>query len=156
MSPKVANDDTPAPVERQVRQISTDFRLIREEGAPRPDTTVVLVGPRDGPNDDLITALVDASVQVLHVEAPGSLFQVLDALFYIDAVIFAVDVSRLTVAAFTEALKDYARKPDLFALVTNAIDGAWLSRLGVISIPKWADWKNIRTSILQERERPEE
>lgn len=156
MSSKAVKDDECGAVERRAGQVTSTFRLIRAEGARGSDSTVVLVGPFGGPNSELISALVDTTVQVLHVEAPDSLFQVLEALFYIDVVIFAEDVSRLKVAAFTEALKDHARKPELFALVSNAIDGAWLSRLGVVSIPKWTDRGSIRTSVLRRGERPGE
>jgi hypothetical protein len=139
-------------LERRVGSVCSIVRVVRAEGARRPEATIVVVGARGAPSDELTAVLVNKRVQVLQVESTESVPQLLHG-FDVDVVIFSADVSRLGIAAVIQGLTDDPGCPDLFALFANALDGAWLSRMGVLPIPNWSAKHSIRSLVLRRLDR---
>jgi hypothetical protein len=131
--------------ERRGKLACSVIRLFRSDGALT--ATVVIVGRRRHVINQLAEVLVDSKRQVLQVDSTESVGHVLGA-FPIDVVIFSTEIPRLHVASLIESMKDRVDRPELFALVENTLDGAWLSHFGVTSLPKWSDWENIRSAVV--------
>jgi hypothetical protein len=138
--------------ERGEKLACSIIRLFRSDGAERATATVVVVGRRKRVIDQLTDVLVDAKRQVLHVDSTESVGHVL-AVFPIDVVIFSTEIARLQIASLIESMKGRSNRPELFALVENALDGAWLSHFGVTSLPKWSDYENVRGAVFRRLER---
>ena len=152
MPRKNPEDWRPFHFERGAERACSIIRLFRANGTQRARATVVVVGPRSSANNQLTDVLISSRTQVLQVESTESLGQVLDA-FSIDVVIFSARIPRLQIASLTESMKGHVERPELFALVENASDGAWLSHFGVTSLPQRSDWESIRGAILRRVER---